>query len=464
MNQRILVILGKCGDVLSVLPIAWDCAQKGERIALMVSRQFADILDGCSYVDKIVFDGDSWQIDKAVAQARQLSSNVTCIQVGGPPELVKEYSFAPSGQERATTDSYQKESWRLAGKLGLWRHQPPLVFDQRDPEREKWWLPHNKGRKKQVMLISAKGETSPFPHKDLLVELLRLRFPAFNFIDLSAIHAERIYDLLGLYEIAHCLIAIDSAPLHLAHACRKLPVVALINDKPSLWAGSLWRPEHIFYCRYSDWPKRALEMLEMIGAIHEPGSYFYKARKTPSIAHVWNNYELHGATHRQSWTTEYKLGHWIDCRIQHRVFGRDSLTVHKFEPRAPFIKDMVWSASLRIENNDLICLTQGDVEFESGLTDQLLVNAPCWSNHLFAFSKEFWVKHSRELPDFIHGPDSHWATVLIEWMKLHGGKELKVSVGHDDTPKKSELPSSAYNKALATDWLNERNIASALPA
>lgn len=481
MNQRILVILGKCGDVLSVLPIAWDYAQKGERIALMVSRQFSDILDGVSYVDKIVFDGDSWQIDKAVAQARQLSGNVTCLQVAGPPELVKEYSFVPSGQEKATTDSYQKESWRLAGKLGLWRHQPPLIFDQRNPEREKKLMPvgwFNRGKKKQVMLVSTGGETSPFPFKDLLMELLSLRFPKFNLIDLSAIRAERIYDLLGLYEIAQCLIATDSAPLHLAHACPKLPVLALVNDKPSMWHGSLWRPQHIFYCRYSDWPKRAIEMIDRIESIREPESYFYEARKTPSIVHIWNDYEPSSAVHRHTWKREYRLAHWIDFHSELGVFGRDGKSVHKLEPRAPFIKDMIWAASMRAKDNDLLCLTRSDIGFEFGLTDQLLTNAPCWAHRsiiegdkrtfnpavdLVAFNKDFWVKFSKELPDFVYGPDSQWTTVFVEWLKLHGGKELKFAVFRSNVPLKPKRPSSTHNEKLAVEWLEKRGIAPAQP-
>src|SRR3990167_8767066 len=186
--MRIYVQLGRLGDILNLLPIAWDHHQSGQRCGIMVAKEFSDVLDGCSYVDKIVFDGKPFEISKVV-----------------PPHAI--------------TDSFCREAWRLAGnrKFGTL----PIVFDRREPLREIKWLPSKRkrqGRKKKMMLVAVGGNSSPFQFKTLLLEILRLRFPRWNIIDLSLIQVDRFYDLLGLYEAANVLVAADSAPLHLAYA------------------------------------------------------------------------------------------------------------------------------------------------------------------------------------------------------------------------------------------------------
>lgn len=276
MTPRLYIQLGKTGDILSLLPLLYLDAQSGNRAGLMVSKEYAGILDGCSYVDPVIFDGQPWELDRAYAEAVATGKEVICCQVNGPPELVAKFSYSPRGLTHATTESFQKEAWKLAGRLHEWRNQPPLAFDRRSPEREaellKAWP-----KSKKVILVSCSGASSPFPCRELLFKLLRLNFKkGYEIVDLADFKAGRIYDLLALYERAHCLVSDDSAPLHLAYACKTLPVVALVNDRPLLWNGSCWRATHIHHCRYRDFPKRAVETLNSIMFIGSPGSFFQK--------------------------------------------------------------------------------------------------------------------------------------------------------------------------------------------
>jgi len=42
----------------------------------------------------------------------------------------------------------------------------------------------------------------------------------------------------------------------------------------------------------------------------------------------------------------------------------------------------------------------------------------------FAFSKQWWQMHQREVPDMVLGKDIYWPRVLTELFKANGGIEL----------------------------------------
>lgn len=487
MNRRIFIQLGRLGDVLNLLPLAWHASQQGERMCIMVAKEFADVLDGTSYCDKIVFDGEPWELDKAFEEAQKLSSDVCCVQTAGPTELVRKYTFQPKGMEHAVTDCFQKEAWKLCGKLGLWKEQLPLVFDKRNGTREVPWIPkdiiYGRKQKKKVLLVATSGETSPFPYRDLVAELLRLRFPNFNIIDLSLIKAERIYDLLALYEIAHCLVASDSAPLHLAYACEALPVAALINDTPSLWHGSAWRANHIFHCRYKDFPKRAVEMLEAIDKIEEKESWAVGKWTTPRVIHVYSRYEeIESNAERRkealrTWGQDI-FKEFISTPIEVGAMGRDSKNKLKDERRFPFVKDVIRLSMLRAEDDDLIVLTRVDTAFTPGVKF-IEHDGPYFSHRtsgdswhpavdLFAFTKRWWIEHEPEYPqDMVLGFDPWWHRVLLELFKKHKAKELPFAVyraaakqvmGSNETQ-----PYVVHNEKLAKEWLLRNGVNSLFP-
>lgn len=450
--NRIYIQLGKIGDILNVLPILWADAQAGQRATLMVHRQFADVLDGVGYCDRLIWEGDPNDINAALAEAQKHSADVRCCQIVGDPQAVKQL-YERSGTPGAATDSFQKESWRVAGRLALWREQPPLVFDRRDSEREKLFLGKLGSARKKYLLLALESKTSPFPYAPLLKELIRLKFKTgFIVIDLAECRTERIYDLLALYEKAWALIAVDSALLQLAKACPTLPVVALTQDQPSLWHGSAWRPQFISYIRYQDFPKRAVEMLSALGNVHAPGSFFTQRNGSPVIVHVYPDYDRDpNAPAEASWQEEYLQGPWIHTPAECGVFGWDSQRRLKDDKRVPFLKDVIRLGSMRARSGDVICLTQRDTCLKRGLGSRLLENAPCFARRevltpertegalrfqtsyhpavdLFAFTKAWWQEHQKEVPDFVMGKDFHWNRVFMELMKSHGGKEMKEAV------------------------------------
>lgn len=447
MNQRILIQFGRAGDVLNLLPIAYAAHLRGERMAIMVFEEFKGILDGCSYVDEIVVPGSMKgtvnEVDNAIAHAKTLTDNyaVTLLYNG------------PDGPVKQTEESFQKQAWAAAGEMKLWRDQPPLVFDKRSPERESVLLA-GLTKKRKFILTALGGTSSPFPYGGLVKELLRLKFKKqFDVIDISEFKCEKIYDLLALYDRAHCLVATDSAPLHLAYAVKNLPVCALVNDRPSLWHGSCWRPNHIFHARYRDYPLRAVEMLEAIEGIGEHGSMFPVAPESPKTVHVWSKYEITNANEKRheaakaTWQNDYRRGFTVSCPVEIGSVGRDSrYSSMRDDKRFPYVKDVIRLAMLRANDNDEIALTRCDTCLD-GL-DKVFRSEKPWYSHrmitkngqkefhtavdVFAFTKKWWREHQNEYPDMLMGNDPYWHRVLLELFKKHGAVEVPFACYRED--------------------------------
>jgi len=272
--MRLYVQLCRLGDILNLLPLLYEDAQKGNRSSLMVCHEYIHHLDGCSYLDALDFDGGRYDLLTAVDKAKMVSDDVKVCQVTGPRDTVLEHVYKANGITSTVTDSFQQESWRLAGRgQSDWLRQPPLIFDKRNKEREAALL-KSVGARKKMLLVAPTGYSSPFPCTPLLLDLLQMKFcRRYDVVNLGDVKAERIYDLLGLYERAVALVSVDSAPLHLAHAVPKLPVIALVKDTPNYWHGSAWRPQHLAYIRYGDFPARHRDMFDAIDNIGKAGSY-----------------------------------------------------------------------------------------------------------------------------------------------------------------------------------------------
>lgn len=435
------VLLGATGDILSFLPLLWHESQSGKKPKLMVCARYASVLDGVSYVEPVIFDGDPLDLEGAMTRARDQDPKAVCVQVTGMVEVVKKWSYV-NGPDHAVCESFEKEMWRLAGKLSLWKEQPALVFDKRDPAREEALLtPSMKrkaGRKKKTMLVHLDGKTSPFPFKALLWRFLELAFPQWEKVDLGKIHGERIYDLLGLYDRSDLLIAADSACLHLGRAARDLRIIALAKDTPSLWHGTAWRPQHIGYFRYSDFPKRILEFEAKIAGLNGEES---AAARSPLI--VWSEYDLEN----QPAPTIVAKGRLQTLGVELGSIRRDSRITLQDPSRYPFVRDVLRLACLKAPDGGTICLLKPQVEFRRSemetMWDAARAGKLAYAHRrvmqngqelwhpaidLFLFPKKWWQGHQEEMPDMVMGKDYLWERVLVELMKKHGAIELPFGV------------------------------------
>jgi hypothetical protein len=414
--MSLTVQLGRAGDLMSILPMLWKEAQSGAKPKLMVAAEFAPLLEGVSYVEPVIFNGPHFEIDKAMSQARAMDAKAVCAQVNGPVQFVREFTYKPAGQVGARSTSFEKEMWKVAGKLPQWDECWPLVFDKRDPVREEALLRKHdlirRGKQKPLMLLALNSNSSPFPYADLLRELVTLKFcSTWNILELP--HAERIYDLLALYERASLLITVDSAPLHLAWACRQLPVFALAQDKPILWHGSSWRPNHLWYCRYRDWPRRAMEMVTAIQRLESQ-------KVVGDFVTLFNSYDSVQA---------YEVSPQV-LPLTRGICGRDSGLVLKDTERHPYLKDSIRMALQRAANDSTeIILSRPQVKFQkTEITPPFyayrIVEGQYWPiADLFCATKKFWKEALPSMPDFVLNSDYLWSEGLRVLFQSRGAKD-----------------------------------------
>lgn len=464
--SKVWLQLGRAGDIMTVLPLLWKDAQDGKRWKLMIAAEYAGLLDGVSYVDPLIYSGPHHEL----AMAHELAAKegtVLATQVNGPADQVLEHVYKPCGQVSARATSFQKEMWRVAGRLKEWDECYPLVFDRRSTDRE---TELNRslgllkpGKQKRLMLVSMTGNTSPFPYVALLMELLKGRFGGTHRI-LELPRCERIYDLLTLYERAQVMVAIDSAPLHLARAVPSLPVIALVNDKPSLWNGSSWAPNHRFYCRYGDFVSRAVEMLDAIDKIHS-----HSTAQTLTV-HVWSEYQ-------EKRTAPTPLG-WFPLPVTPGMCGRDS-TVEKDEKRIPYLKDCVRMGLQK--GFGFVCVTHPQAQFES--SEEVLKHDACFAYRisrdgdksgfqptvdLFCAKKSWWKEHLEEIPDYLLGTDYWWTHGLRALFSKYGAKDVTGAVSKTKATTVAGSPNAMpprikHNKDLANDYVLENRICCRYP-
>jgi hypothetical protein len=478
---------GRYGDIISFLPVLYNEYQETKvKPRLVVSKDYADILDGVSYVEPLVFDGAFEDIAGAVAFAKTFADDVKTSQVVGIPDVIVSQVYGNSHAPQVVCDSFQKDAWKLAGKLDLWPSQPPLVFDLRDKKREKRLYKYIPTFKPWIV-VSTRGFSSPFPWNDLLWEILNHSFPNHHIVDLAKVKAERMFDLLGIMDHPNteAMILTDSGPLHLSYATTK-PVHALIADSPTMWFGSAWRPSYASYTRYKNFPRDVTRILDLIR--NPPAK-----PKHPNIIHVYqrtpwatSEEKRRNAVAKQTWD---KIG-WVDCGLDDNCFVRNASNVIPTEKKnIPMIKDMIRMACIGRDDTDVIVLTNTDTCVASNLLERLTGSLPVYAYRydfkkldspihdaeiclgqkyagcdLFAFRVGWWRRNHALFPDMVLGRES-WDRIMRELLKLSQGRELTCAIYHErhdsfweSAANINNDPSNLRNRMLARKWLMDRKI------
>ena len=125
-DRRVVVQLGKAGDILNILPaIRQMSCECGERVNIMVANDYRDLVVGLSYVHPHIFEGHFFNdLNDAIRLAESEFDEVLVSQVTG-----KDYHYARVEQ------SFNIEAWR---RIGMKPHfdSAKLVLDNRNFEYE----------------------------------------------------------------------------------------------------------------------------------------------------------------------------------------------------------------------------------------------------------------------------------------------------------------------------------------
>jgi hypothetical protein len=479
--------LGRYGDVIALLPVLKkENDDSGEKPRLIISKDYCDILDGVSYVEPVIYDGTFDDISGALKFAKRIDEGVITSQVVGIPDVVVSQVYGQNHTPKIICDSFQQDLWRLADRLDLWPKQPPLVFDKRSKKREAKLIKYIPTYKPWVV-ISAGGFSSPFPYRELLMEIVTHCLRDFHIVDLAKVKAEKFFDLLGIMDHPNtaAMILTDSGPLHLSYATKK-PVHAVVTDSPSLWHGAAWRPSYASYTRYQNFPRDVTRILDLIR--NPPVK-----PKLSNIIHVYQRTPW--ATGEEKRRNQVAAKSWegigcVDLGLDDNCFVRSSAEMVPDETkRIPMIKDMLRLACVGRDDSDVLLLTNTDTCIASNVLEKIVGVLPAYAYRkdfkrldapikdkdiskgdkyagcdFFAIRVGWWRKNHALFPDMILGRHS-WDRIMRELIKSAGGREIENIIYHERHPSGWEDPrninrdpSNLRNCKLAREWLQERKM------
>ncbi len=273
-HAPVFSLLGRAGDTILMFPAFREIHRRtGYKPRIVVSTEYAGLYDGISYATAVPANLQWWTgVPKARAIAAALAGN-TCFPQWWlepdpmPPEYKGTFNLTCHGHSWGVnialwpnfmTSMYNRAGFTRDEMLTL-----PLVFDRRNPKREaeliaKLYPPVL--RKKPLLLTNFTGISSPFGFLPELHPTLHRFARDFHRVDLGNVHAHRIYDLLGLYDIAAGLITVDTATAHLAHASKVPAIWFTVNS----WGGSDPRGNVALRVPYDQTPKRLQEVADVI--------------------------------------------------------------------------------------------------------------------------------------------------------------------------------------------------------
>jgi len=503
-----IVLLGRYGDIINALPIARHIAENYRRPHWIVSKEFAGVFDGISYVEPRLVDLKNHQLRDAIAFAERHYRHIICAQIWGQ-----------NWEQTRVCESYNRESWRMCGFAHkfddkTWRP----VFDRRDYVAEAAFYRKISPEGKNLILANvSRSVSSPFRHGVWVLAALRKAWPQLNIVDVSDWQLPRIYDLLGLMERAVAVVSIDTALLHLAAACN-VPIVAIVN--PSPWAGSELRGNQFVRMSYNAFGGAAEGIAQINTAIESAlTDMSSRALPAPSIVReaphrqIFHVVERHNESNPvekrrksvawRSWDDLYASGELVPAHLWD--YPRNALSIG--DPRnLPYVKDVISAGLNQAAEDDIVMFTNDDNVLHPLLPDLVRVRASiygCCSSarcefvesevpplnnkpemfainsrihmgrDLFAATVRWWREHWEQIPDHIIGA-SDWDLNLAAIMRSDFGDLTTHANLHDvmfpaDLPRGyimhkyhaakwaeptsvNTMPSNLHNRALFRQW------------
>lgn len=274
-HAPVFVLLGRFGDLIQLAPCFKAIHDRtGERPTVVVSSEYASVLEGVSYVKPHVLRVHWWAgVPTARQVAEAISGDVRVLQWWHEPVADE---FRPAaftggivlqshghnfGVDVSKDPDYGTS---MARRCGFTREEwitLPLVFDRRNPVREAELLKTVcRGSKLPLLLYNFQGISSPFAFAPEVINRLLTFRRDFHLVDLSRIAAHRIYDLLGLYDAAAGLLTSDTSTAHLAPASF-IPTVWFTVDS---WCTSVPKGNVALHVKYNETPRRLDEVTAIV--------------------------------------------------------------------------------------------------------------------------------------------------------------------------------------------------------
>lgn len=464
-----IIQLERHGDIINILPVAKAIRDRtGIKPVIVTTPPYSQTVEGASYTDVAIWQGDPHEVTQAKEWAESKFGKSVVTQLNGK-------GYTP---ER-TCESFDVEQWNHAGMKSDWG-KLPLVFDRRIRSREEKLCESVKWSK-PVILLALKSVSSPFQHTRKIQSSIFEKWKhAAEIVDLSKIQAERVFDLLGLFDRAAVLVTVDTMHLHLA-AASSVGVCAFIADSPMKWRGSNPRCKISFSCRYSDATTEksisdlnaSIERLLVINNIPPQK----RVQETGAIYHVTEMHQQPIESERRchhawnSWNSLYRAGKMKPVHLW--KYPRSSKDIGDTRD-LPYLKDVLREGLNAAKNDlDIICLTNDDTILHSSICELIhewlekrdaissfrvnydtsipALNSPVeririesnpatdLGRDMFAFRKRWLVSNWHRIPDMILG-EMEWDLVLALMIRESNGFRTESDASRYEVEGCCEIP------------------------
>lgn len=444
-----VVSLRRNGDIICLLPALHGMSLSMRRpVRLVVHNDFVPLLDGVSYVEPVPWHG-SWE-EPLTAAAKHRACNAQVFGQGLAPDTFRE--------------NFAMLAWK---KVGIeWNRHHPLEFDQRDLHREAGLASAVFKTGKPKILLKLHGYSSPFPHEQMVREMLSVHFSdKAEVVDLDKVKAHRIYDLIGLMDRAACLVSVDTCALWLAHAS-KVPLVGFVNGTG--FAASPPRGNQILRMDYREVPSRMTQILAVMENTLEPEG-------NDSIVLCFSHFIPNDQETKRRQNEAYETWPLLGARMfsHEPPVHRTSASVG--DPRMmPFVRDMI-DGAFKSGTEDILVITNNDIKFDPELRQDIIESCKdwgCWWAYrtefhgaktdngadVFAMTRKWWKIHQHLFPDLLLGYwwwDDIMCRIMV-WSGCHEQKRLYYHEPHAGaSPTRQHAPGAVHNDAVAMQWLRQ---------
>lgn len=244
------IIGGKAGDCVQMTGAFHAISERtGHKVNVVCSTAFAPVFDGCSFVNLVPVEAhwsEGMETMKQIAKERfgggvvlqfwNDASSPELKNTRGVIELQmhgKHFKVDPVKEPHYSASMFRRVGFTWDEAMQL---RP--VFDVRDSDREsalmdRCW-PKEK-RTKPMLLVTFDAQSSPWGYLPEVHPVISPLYRHFHVVDLGRLQANRVYDMLILFENAVGLITVDTLALHLV-AATDLPYIAFTQNG---WLGSV---------------------------------------------------------------------------------------------------------------------------------------------------------------------------------------------------------------------------------
>ena len=477
-----IVQLGRYGDIINALPAIRAFGQKrGQKQNVVVATEFADVLEGVSYVEPVLFNGGFEKLPDAIGFASQKYNEIIVSQVWGQGVDV-----------RKECQHYNLDNWERLGMVDRWSEPMPPIFDQRNYVREREQI--NKivpwTDEPLVAVSLSGGATSKLPEGANIKAIIKATFGnTIRLVDLDAFRFTKIFDAIGVLELADAIVTTDTVWLHLA-AETNVPVAAFLSQ-------------------ISDWHKtkpRCKCTLELHDASDDSVNRLMNWLKVRVNSAEQRGFAQCCETHKplpsrvrkaqRSWKILESRDKWKIAMLG--KYNRDSRILGETRD-LPFLRDVLQYGLESCGHDDYLVFTNDDTILIQGIQNEIKrvlsrgvaltanrIDIERWSgvppttvqtNHqgrdLLAFKSSWLRKHLNEFPDYALGL-CDWDIGIAAHIRYLAGKKWNHDISwqieddcelrpgwvlherHEPTYPNARTvltPGLLYNRRLLRNWI-----------